>query len=242
MRYLKLSLVSLILAAAAGCGVAEAQSEKAEAEPRTISVNGSGAAAAAPDVAVITVGVESFAKTAEAAMTDNSSRSTGMIDALKELGVESKDIQTRNLNLHAQYDHQRPKDGSEPPRVLLGYRASNVVSARITNMQTVGQAIDAAIKAGGNRVDSIQFEISDPTSVLNAARDAAWENAHAKASQLAALAGAELGPVVKIESYEHTPTAVREVAMMRTADAAPVEPGQQQMSVQINVVWRLLSE
>ena len=235
MRNLQCFLAVLCVTyAAASCG-AEAAHE------RTLVVNGTGVAAAAPDVAVVTLGVETLAKTAADAMRQNSEQTARVLAALKSGGVADKYLQTQSLNLQPRYDYRQSRQGGERERVLLGYTATNVVTVRVTDMSRVGQVIDSAIQAGGNRVDGIRFELSDPTRVLADAREAAWQNAHGKAKQLAQLAGAKLGAVQKIESYEHTPGPVRESSrMLAMADASvPVQAGMAQLTVQINVVWNL---
>lgn len=213
---------------------------EASGEPRTLTVNGTGSAATAPDTAVLTIGVESFAKTATEAMADNARRANALLKALRDRGIAERDLQTSALNLNARYDHRRAPDNGPAERILLGYDANNMITARVRELDKLGAAIDAAIAAGGNRIDGVNFDISDPTAVLAAAREAAWENARAKAEQLASLAGVKLGAVQKIESYEHSPGPVRQVGMMRmAAESTPVQPGEQQLSVQINVVWLL---
>lgn len=123
---------------------------------------------------------------------------------------------------------------------LLGYLASNVVEVRIDNLDNVGSLIDTAINAGGNRIDSISFELSDPSTVLAQAREAAWNDAQQKAQQYAELAGAELGDVLTISTFEQTPVPVASTAMARNvAEAVPIQPGTQSVSVQVQVVWRL---
>ncbi len=236
-KQLKPLLILLATAAAMACAP---PGDAAEPQQNYISVNGTGSAGAPPDVAVLTLGVETEADTAAAALAENNRRTRALLDALRGQGVEDKRLQTQSIQLHARYEQDRPRDGSLGKRRLVGYQATNVVSARLTEIDTVGQALDAAVKAGGNRIDSIRFEISDPTEVLATAREAAWEDAHGKARQLAELAGATLGAVLAIESYEHTPGPVREMAMARSlADAVPVQGGTQVMTVNVQVRWAL---
>ncbi len=232
---------ALMILVAATAGIACAPpGDASEPTERFISVNGTGRAGTAPDTAVLTLGVETQAATAAAALADNNGRTRALLDALRAEGVAEKHLQTQAIQLQALYEHDRPRDGRPGKRHLVGYQATNVVSARLTEIDKVGQALDAAVNAGGNRVDSIRFEISDPTEVLNSAREAAWQDAYGKARQLAELAGASLGPVLAIESYERTPGPVQEVAMARSfADTAPVQGGTQVMAVNVQVRWAL---
>lgn len=211
------------------------------AEPelqRTLSVSGTGVAAVAPDVAVVRLGVNSRAANASAAMSANSARVEAVMQALRDGGVRDLDIQTQNLQLQPRYDRSRRPDDNEPR--LIGYEAINIVQARIRDVNAVGGLLDAAIKGGANRVDSIRFEVSDPTAVLKVARAAAWQDALDKATQLADLAGATLGPVRSIESRQRTPGPVQEMSVFRmSGDAVPVAPGMAQSNVTIEVTWSL---
>ena len=228
--------VFLILVTAA-CDAASQEAIGGQTE-RSISVTGTGRAEVASDVAVLRLGVETQAASALAAMEQNSEHTQALLAALKAQGVEEKYLKTESITLRPRYDYSQDKRG-EQIRQLLGYTATNIVSARISNLDRVGTAVDAAIGAGGNRVDSIQFDIADPTEVLRVARDAAWQNALAQAQQLAELAGAKLGQVVSIESYQNSPGPVHNVESRALRSATPVQGGQQQLSVQVNVKWAL---
>jgi len=94
-------------------------------------------------------------------------------------------------------------------------------------------------RRGGNRIESIRFEVSDPAAYLDQACEAAWNDAQHKAEQLASLAGAELGEVLTINESGRgvQPLAGRPV----TAEAAavPIEPGSQTIGVDLQVTWSL---
>lgn len=208
---------------------------------RKISVSGIGHTATAPDTAVISLGVETEAKTAKDALAQNSDRMRSLLNALMALNIAEHDIQTQAISLHAQYNHERkPNSNSLAKRTLRGYQAYNLVTVRITELARVGEAIDAAVDSGGNRIDSIRFEIADPSKLLNTARDAAWKNAHAKAEQLANLAGNTLGEVLSIDSNDHNSGPMRAMSLARgSSESVPVQGGQIQTSVQIQVTWAL---
>lgn len=201
-------------------------------------MSGIGTVASTPDIAVVTLGVESSAKTAQQAMAENSANTRAVIDRLKSLGIADRHLQTQALNLNPRYDHRRGNTGHNEP-VLTGYQASNVITATLTDLTQTGEIIDAAIKAGSNRVNGIRFALADPTTALDQARAAAWQDAKRKAEQLAALAGRRLGSVVSISSHEQHRGPVQEVAMMRMADAVPIQAGEMELSIQLSVVWAL---
>jgi uncharacterized protein YggE len=213
--------------------------ESAVANERTISVNGVGVVAAASDVAVVRLGVESLEETARDAMRVSNERTQSILTALKKLGVVDKDLRTEALQLHPQYEHLRDKAGRQTQN-LVGYRASNVVSVRLSDIAKAGDAIDATIQAGANRIDSIAFEVSDPQSAVRAARDAAWADALQQAEQLTLLAGTKLGVVQRMSTHQQAPRPVQEMSLARSMKTSvPLQGGQQLLSVQIDVTWEL---
>lgn len=229
-------LMTLLLLAS---GYACAQGPNGE---RSLSATGVGYAGVAPDTAIVDLGVETDAASADTALQDNSTRTQRLIESLRSRGVAEKEIQTRSLSLQPQYVHNRsPKPGGQATRELVGYRATHLISVRLTDMAVVGEVIDAAVKAGGNRIDQIRFEVSDPSAMQALAREAAFEDAKAKAEQLAALAGARLGDVLTIQSHDHSAGPVREVSLARSMamDSVPVQGGQITQSVSVQVTWAL---
>ncbi len=83
--------------------------------------------------------------------------------------------------------------------------------------------------------------MSDPQATLSQAREAAWTDAQQKAEELAALAGATLGPVLTVSEFSQTPLpAIQDtLAMSAAADSVPIQPGTQQLQINLQVVWSL---
>jgi uncharacterized protein YggE len=103
--------------------------------------------------------------------------------------------------------------------------------------------ITAAVAAGGNdvRLNGLDLGFADPAAVTAQAREAAWQDALATATQFASLAGAELGPVVSV-TQQPGPTGPIPVAKMQramAADSVGVEAGQSSVSATVGVIWEL---
>jgi uncharacterized protein YggE len=203
---------------------------------RTVSVTGAGRVSAQPDQATVRLGVQTEAESAADALAENSERMQALLEALRDAGVQDADIQTQTLQLFPRYE--QPVEGAAP--ALAGYTATNIVEARLRALDDLGAVLDAAVAAGGNSIDSIRFEVSDPAEALDQGRAAAMEDAQHKAEQLATLAGAELGEVLTISEATRTPPPVFEAAP--AADervAVPIEPGAQTVEVEVQVTWLL---
>lgn len=217
----------------------EATPAEASAE-RTITVSGEGRVSARPDIAIVRIGVETEADSATAALDENSVRMSGVISATLDAGVSREDVQTEGLSLRPVYEQPDPgPEGEEGAPELVGYRASNVVAVTVRDLDGLGTLLDAAVEAGGNTIQGIRFEISDNDELRSAAREAAMNDATAKAEQLTALAGAELGDVLTIEEVGGAaPSPVRFAETEQAAAAAvPVEPGQQEIAFTLRVTW-----
>jgi uncharacterized protein YggE len=229
-----LLVVGLLLLA--GCQRATAQEQsQSELASRTIQLSGAGRVDAAPDVAVLRLGVQTEAEQASGALTQNSQQMQAVIDALKEGGVETQDIQTQFISLQPRY--QEPRTANEA-RKLIGYTANNSIEVRVRALEDVGGLLDAAVQAGANQIQDIRFEVSEPAQLLEQARERAWEDAQAKAEQFADLAGVTLGDVLSInESSQGPGPVVREA--VTAAQAVPIQPGSEAVTVNIEVTWLL---
>ena len=206
---------------------------------RTISVSGTGRVQATPDQATIVIGVETKSDTASAAMSDNNTSMQALISALTASGISRQNIQTQNLQLYPRYQQNQPANQQAAPQII-GYTAVNTVQVTVTNLDNIGETIDAAVQAGGNRIQGINFDLSDPVAALDQARTEAMRDAQHKAEQLVSLTDSSLGMVLSISEFSSTPPPmVRSSLQMDAAAAVPVEPGSQTIEVNVQVTWLL---
>lgn len=212
-----------------------AMATAANATERTITVNGSGQVNMTPDIAIVRLGVQTEADSAAQALDDNSVRMQAVISATQAAGIAAEDIRTTGLRLQPRYD--RPDDGGVSQ--VTGYQASNNVEVTVRDLALLGPLLDEAVAAGSNTIDNIRFEVTDRAALAAAAREAAMNDAIAKAEQLTDLAGTTLGPVVTIrETGGTTPIVVQEAAAFESA-AVPVQPGTQTIEASVQVVWHI---
>lgn len=204
-----------------------------------LTVTGQGEAHAAPDMATITVGAVSEADTASEALTQNSSLVSAAIDALKEAGVEPRDIQTTGFSVSPRYVNTR--EANTTPKID-GYRVNNSVVVRVRKLDTLGSLLDTLVKAGANDIGGISFGISEADKFQDTARIAAIADARHKAELYAEAAGVRLGQIRSIDesggAYPVPQTMMRMKAM--EADSAPIEAGEQTLSATVRVVYEIL--
>ena len=120
-----------------------------------------------------------------------------------------------------------------------------MLSVRLRDLASGSGVIAAAVEAGGNnvRLDGMQLGFADAAAVMALARGAAWADARAAASQLAALAGAELGEVASVrqQPVPWAPIPVGGMQRAFAADAMTVEAGESGVSTSVTVEWELRS-
>jgi hypothetical protein len=203
----------------------------------TITVTGNGQVEGTPDAATFSVGVSTTASSAVNALDRNNAQVAGLESSLETDGVLVKDIQTSWLNLSA---------NTNSAGDVTGFTADHELSVTMQNLSNLGMALDDAVHATGNGVtlDGISFSISNQSALLASARAQAMLSANTEASQVAAGAGLSLGPIVKVTDQENAGQQVffAPVAAAGTAaSSVPVQPGQQQISVGVTVVYQLVA-
>lgn len=213
-----------------------------EAERPRISVSGEGEALLSPDMAVVRLAVVREADTAREAMDANNEAMERVIAALKEAGVEDRDLQTSGLSIMPRYVYPNEQNGESRPRIT-GYQVTNGLTVRIRELDKVGAVLDRSVTLGVNQGGSIIFTNDDPAEALMEARKRAVEDAIAKARTLAEAADVSLGDVLNIT--ERTwgtpppmPLGAKVMRMEAAADASvPVEAGENSYKVQVDITF-----
>ncbi len=204
-------------------------------QERTISVSGTGRAALPPDIATVTVGVVQDGSTVAAVRSAAATTMRDVLAALRAAGVADRDVRTSGLSLGPRYEY--PTSGGQ---TLVGYELRNSVVARLRDLDRVSDAIDGALAAGASSLDGLTFDVEDRAAAEGAARAAAVADALAKASALAQAAGAEIGSVLAIsEGSPDVPAPPRpmfRMAAMADASPTPVEAGESEIVVSVNIV------
>jgi len=207
-------------------------------------VSGNGKVSAAPDVAILRLGIEAQEASVAEAQTQAAEAMYSVKAALTGEGVAEKDIQTQYFNIRrvTRWDNVKEQE------IVIGYRVTNMVTAKIREMEKTGTIIDAVAVAGGDltRIDSIGFSIDDPSAYYVEARQKAVADAEAKAKQLAEVAGVKLGKPTYISENVYMPAPIyRQDMMMEKAAGAPavetpISPGEMEISLNVQLAYAIL--
>lgn len=197
----------------------------------------------APDLAFVTLVTESRSRAPREAQRANATTMAAVQQRLKALGIGDEAMQTRSVDLQAEYDYA---DGKQS---LRGYLASNVLEVRVADIERVSEVIDAAVAAGVSRVAGLRFDLKKRDDLEREALTRAVQDALKRAAAIAAGAGRTVGAIVRIEdgrvpaSPEPRPMMASRMAMAEAAAAAPpptpVQAGELEVSARVTVVVRL---
>ena len=207
----------------------------------TITMDGRGTVAVAPDMAVITTNVATTARTADAALSENSAAIAKVIAAIKGAGIEARDIQTRGFGIFPRYERVTGNSNRQP--AIIGYEVRNGVEVNVRDLAKLGGLLTLVVESGANSVDGIRFEVSEPAEKLDEARKKAVEAARHKAEVFAAAAGVELGGILSITetgTQMPRPQMMRSETMMAASAApVPIETGEQSIGANVTIRWAL---
>jgi len=234
-------LVAYLLGNAGSSAQAAAQQTATAAadHPRTLVTTGTGRTVGVPDELSFSLSVGLVRPDLNAALADTNATMRRVLDALDRLGVRTSDVQTTGLSMNAVYDYH-----PYGPPTLRGYRVGQRAQVLVRDLATGGQAVSAAVRAGGNdvRVRDIGLRIADTDSLLAQSRDAAVKQATAEAQQYAEATGQTLGPVLTLREVHATPVAPQPLQFDRSALAAaqgalPIRAGKDRLAVTVRIEW-----
>ena len=213
-------------------------------EQDRFSITGSGTVYAKADIANIEVGLKTGAKkTAAEATTESTNKMNEIVNELKQLGIEEKDIKTSNYNLSPVYNYTNDK-GQE----LVGYEVTQSLNVKIRDLAKIGDVISKTTGKGANQIGNINFTIDDEFALKNQARELAIQKAQEKAVLIANQSGMKLGKVKSVvESSDYNPPIMYSYANAKMessagADAitAPsIQSGQNEIKVEITLVYEV---
>ena len=214
-----------------------------------IWVTGQGTISLAPDLTLLNIGVETMGETVAEARDEAARAMDAIVAAVRAHGLEERDVQTRSFNIWPRYEYPEVLDSSGrrvTRQTLVGYTVSNAATVKIRDMDNVGTIIDDVADAGGNatRINDIQFTVEDPKPHMASLREAAVQDAMAKAEHFATLTGVQVGPLMFITETGGGSPVVQDFAdeafAVRAMAAAPttsVSGGELSLSLSVQAAF-----
>lgn|SRR5690554_1531167 len=201
----KLVLIGMIIVLAAGFMInALSLNSNVEAQESTregsLNVSGKAVVSGTPDIAYISLGVETRGDSAQQAAAENATLMTQVMEALKRLGLVESDLSTSGYNVYSYQQTNRNDANAETTTI---YVVQNRIDIKTRDLTGVGEIIDTAIEAGANQIQGIQFDIEDKQAMQLQALENAIQQARMKAEAMAKGAGINLGGI-KVITEQHT--------------------------------------
>jgi uncharacterized protein YggE len=211
--------------------------------PPAITVVARGEVQVAPDRARVQVGLETKARTANAAAAENNRKQAAIIKALQALGIPAAQIKTINYSVQP----EQRWDPKEQRTILDGYRVSNIVSVETDKLDQAGPIIDAGLSNGANRIAGLEFLVKDRAKAEDAALAEAVASARRQAEVAAKAAGgmvADLLELIVMESGRPEPMPMLAMAKMAGDAAAPtpISEGMSTVTVSVSTRWRFAKQ
>jgi uncharacterized protein YggE len=205
-------------------------------EDKTLSVTGSSWQLVFPDTASINIGVITKATTARDASDKNTQAMKAVINILKNLGIQEKDIQTSTLSIQPDYNY--PTDRAP---VITGYSASNNVEVTTTMLDKLSDIVDMSVSVGANQINGISFTISEEKQKLiqKELLGKAANDANSRANNLAETLKVKIVSVktasISEGGFPIAPSQVGQIVAEKTA--TPILPGESRITVSIQVTY-----
>ena len=199
-------------------------------------VVGEGKATAVPDTAMVSVGVTSKAQAVEDAQAKTNRLASKIIEDIKKLGIEEKNIKTVNYSVNPDYDYSRGQ-------TITGYTVNQTLEIKVKPIEKVNRVIDTATLDGANLIQGASFVFGDELQkkLEDEARKQAVDNARAKAESLANAAGIRLGKIIDVsESNQAVPILLRgDLAVGGVKETPPtnITPGENSVNITVTLSY-----
>jgi uncharacterized protein YggE len=233
---IKLSLLApalILFLALTACGPSN------QTAARTLTVSGNGTVYLTPDIAYIYIGVNTDDADIAQAVSRNNAQAQALVEALKNAGVATADIQTSNFSV---YSNQKAVDPLSGLPTGYTYTVDNTVYVTVRDTSKLGVLLNTAVGAGANNINSITFDVADKTAAEAQARQKAMDDAAALAGELAQTAKVSLGAIQTITYSDNTSSPYYGMGgggASSPNSSVPIQAGQMQVSVSVSVSYAI---
>lgn len=194
----------------------------------TLVFNGQSEISAMPDIAVVTLGVQTIGNHLSSIEEENARSSTTMLNALQKLNL---DIRNKDYSINKVYDYDNGI------RLDKGYIIRNIYEITLDNLANIGSVIDVAVSNDGNIVDQVSFQLTNPEQIYQQALNEAVIDAFTKAKSVYTLLGRERDPnALRITENSSAPSnSTININPKEGTNITPVEPGKSNFFASVTI-------
>ncbi len=149
-----LSLLAIGLVVLAGTLVFQLINNSFNKTPATITITGYSKINYIPDEAVITAGVLIEGQDPKDIQMKSDNLMKGLVNFLKEEGIEEKNLKTTRYNLSPKYDFENYNQ-------IIGYSLDQTLEVRLKDFSKVGEIVAGLTRNGANEIKGLSFVLSD---------------------------------------------------------------------------------
>ena len=209
-------------------------------EGNTVNVQGNSELTVDPDKAEVSAGVSILKPTAEEAQSETNKAINNILTALKSEQIPEKDIETQRLNL---YEEKTWEDGES---ISKGWRATQILNIKTTDLTKVGNIVDIAVSNGANQINNINFGLTEEKEqeYKKQALAEAGINAKSKAETIAESLGLNLGKIktVSESNYYQRPymyALEKTIGAGAVEEAASILPSDVVVTATVSIVYHV---
>jgi uncharacterized protein YggE len=206
--------IAIGLAAFAALLTVEAHADEAV---RTIAVDGKATIMATPDLALVSMAVQSRSLDLEQARERVIGVTREFLEFCEEQGIEAAKLRTTGLTILPEYRWNEESNQQE----LQAYLVRRQLDVEITDLDQLGTIIEGAADVGVNEVSPPRLTSSREADLHRQALAAAARDAESNARVLAESLGVSLGNVVEVIAQRQP--SLRPVPMMERVQVAAAD-------------------
>jgi uncharacterized protein len=200
----------------------------------------------APDTATVSLAIETTAKSAADAVTENAKRAERVIRAIRPLmnSEKGESVKTSAFSVQPLYEY----DNVNRKNLLTGYRARHQVTVITKRIEAAGEIIDTGIQNGANEVGGVSFSLTDLKNYCETLFKTAAEKARTEAAFVAKTLGHRISGIKSITPHCGTemPRPIygmdRVMAVEAAAPPTSIEPGDISITAAIAVEFHIEKE
>ena len=208
-----------------------------------ILTDGSAEVTGQNDSARISLAVVTEGRKLDQASSENAGKIDAVLKGIKGLNIKSLKLKTTNYRVAPQRDYK-----TRPP-IIKGYEVSNAIEVTLEGFdpeplsKNVSKIIGKALESGSNNINHIQFYIKNKGPLEKNALKQATQEAMDRARTLADAAGVKLKRLVSLSTQPihmpPRPQMLRAAEMKTDAAAPPMEIGESQIRVTVNIAYEI---
>lgn len=208
----------------------------------TITVTGEAKQDLTSQIANFSAGVTATNKDKQTAIDEVNTQMTKIIQAVKDFGIDQKDIQTQQVSVYQTKDNIEIMIYPSRPSAKDVWQASNSISITLRDITKASALADLLQASGATNVSGPNYSLDDTTQAQADLLAKAIANAREKADKIATASQRKLGEVITVSegsSGYPGPLFAGGGMMAEKSVPTPVEPGTETVYKSVTVTFEL---